>query len=49
MKRDLRPVARFVLWDYERGSWAYGLMWLAILLFVFLVRGSWLGDPMVPR
>jgi len=49
VKRDLRPIARFALWDYGRGTWAYGFMWLLILLFIALVPGTWLGDPMVPR
>ncbi len=46
MSRDLRPLTRFLLWDYERGSTAYDLMWLLILAFVLLAP-SWLGDPMV--
>jgi hypothetical protein len=45
--RDLKPAARFLLWDYERGGLAYVLMWLAILAFVLLVPAAWLGDPMV--
>lgn len=46
MSRDLRPLARFLLWNYERGSTAYDLMWLLILVFVSLAP-LWLGDPMV--
>lgn len=47
MKRDLKPRTRLMLWDYERASLAYELMWLLILLFVLLVPAVWLGDPMV--
>jgi len=46
---QLRGLLRFVLWDYERGSLAYDLMWLAILAFVLLVPGHWLADPLVAR
>ena len=46
MSRDLTPLARFLLWDYERGSTAYDVMWLLILAFVLLAP-FWLGDPMV--
>ncbi len=47
MKRDLTPRTRLMLWDYERATLAYELMWLLILLFVLLVPAAWLGDPMV--
>ncbi len=35
---------RTVLWSYERGSWPYDLMVLAILLFVFLTPRHWFHD-----
>lgn len=36
---------RSFLWLYERGSWQYDLMVVAILAFVWLVPPSWLNDP----
>ncbi len=36
---------RSFLWTYERGSWQYDLMVLAILAFVWLVPPAWLHDP----
>ncbi len=45
----LRPLPRLLLWDFERGSLAYDLLCLALLLLVFLVPPGWLGDPLVPR
>ncbi len=43
----LRPLPRLLLWDFERGSLAYDVLCLLLLLFLFLVPGSWLGDPLV--
>jgi hypothetical protein len=43
---SLRPAARLLLWDYERGSLAYDVLCLLVLLFLVLTPGSWLGDPM---
>ncbi|RPJ83712.1 MAG: hypothetical protein EHM13_06795 [Acidobacteria bacterium] len=36
---------RSFLWLYERGSWQYDLMVIAILGFVWLTPPAWLGDP----
>ena len=44
---SFRPWVRFLLWDYERGSLAYDLMWLVILAFVLLVPAGLLGDVKV--
>jgi hypothetical protein len=41
------PWSRLLLWDYERGSLAYDVLVLLLLLFVLLVPPTWLGDPMV--
>jgi hypothetical protein len=38
--------ARLLLWDYERGSLAYDLLCLLMLLLLALVPPAWLGDPM---
>ena len=42
----LTPLVRLVLWDYERGSVAYDLACLAVLLLLLLVPGAWWGDPL---
>ncbi len=46
MSRELTALARLLLWDYERGSLAYDLMWLLIMAFV-AVAPLWTFDPMV--
>jgi hypothetical protein len=35
---------RTVFWAYERGTWQYDLMVLAILAFIFLSPRSWFND-----
>ena len=37
---------RILLWDYERGSLAYDLALLAIILLLLLVPGGRWGDPL---
>lgn len=37
-------VLRTIFWSYERGSWQYDLIVLAILAFIFLAPRSWFGD-----
>lgn len=37
-------VARSIFWAYERGSWQYDLIVLAILSFIFLSPRSWFND-----
>ncbi len=37
-------VVRSVFWSYERGSWQYDLIVLAILAFIFLTPSSWFSD-----
>jgi hypothetical protein len=32
-------------WTYERATWQYDLMVVAILGFLWLTPPSWLGDP----
>jgi len=43
----LLPLSRLLLWDYGRGSLPYDLPCVMLLVFLFLVPPSWLGDPMV--
>jgi hypothetical protein len=40
-------VTRFLIWDYERGSRAYDLLFLLVLIFLLLTPRAWLADPMV--
>jgi hypothetical protein len=35
-----------LLWDYERGSLAYDLLCVAMLLFLLLAPPEWLHDPL---
>jgi len=37
-------VVRTVFWTFERGTWQYDLMVLAILAFIFLSPRSWFND-----
>ena len=37
-------VTRSIFWAYERGSWQYDLIVLAILLFIFLSPRAWFND-----
>jgi hypothetical protein len=32
---------RWVLWDYERGTWQYDVFCLLIIAFIFLTPKSW--------
>jgi hypothetical protein len=37
---------RALFWTYERATWQYDLMVIAILAFVWLTPPDWIGDPM---
>jgi hypothetical protein len=37
-------IRRTVFWSYERGTWQYDLIVLAILAFIFLSPHSWFND-----
>lgn len=39
-----RGFAHSIFWAYERGTWQYDLMVLAILAFIFLSPRSWFED-----
>jgi len=39
-----RGFGRVVFWSYERGSWPYDVMVIAIVLFVLLTPRSWFHD-----
>ena len=49
-KRVRRGAAvRLLLWDYARGSAAYDLAFVVVVLLVLLVPGSFWGDPLWRR
>jgi hypothetical protein len=39
-----RGILRTVFWAYERGTWQYDLLVLAILAFIFLSPRNWFND-----
>jgi hypothetical protein len=41
--------ARFLLWDYDRGSLPYDLLCLVLVLIVLAVPAVFWGDPMSVR
>lgn len=46
----LSVVRKIWYWSYERGSWQYDLMCIAILSFIFLIPARVFDDPEVrPR
>jgi len=44
MKKLWRGIVRTIFWSYERGSWPYDVMVLAILAFVLLTPRHWFHD-----
>jgi hypothetical protein len=42
-------LVRLLLWDYGRGSLAYDLAFVAVVLLVLLVPGGFWGDPLWPK
>ena len=42
-------LVRLLLWDYARGSLAYDLAFLVVVLLVLLVPGGFWGDPLGVR
>ncbi len=45
-KVGLSRRARLLLWDFSRGSLAYDLLLLVVLVLMLLVPISWWHDPM---
>ena len=37
-------VTRSIFWSYQRGSWQYDVIVIAILVFIFLSPRSWFND-----
>jgi hypothetical protein len=44
MKKLWRGIVGTIFWSYERGSWPYDVMVLAILAFVLLTPRKWFHD-----
>ncbi|MFZ0979855.1 MAG: hypothetical protein WAN23_10685 [Candidatus Acidiferrales bacterium] len=44
MRSFWRGVGRVIFWSYERGSWPYDVMVVAILLFVLVTPRKWFHD-----
>jgi hypothetical protein len=44
MNRLWRGIVGTIFWSYERGSWPYDVMVLAILAFVLLTPRGWFRD-----
>ena len=40
-----RAVWHALFWTFDRATWQYDLMVIAILAFVWLVPPGWIGDP----
>jgi hypothetical protein len=46
MNDSLSPLTRLLLWDYDRGTLAYELFCLVLLLLLLLSPAGFWGDPM---
>ncbi len=44
MRKFLRAIKSILLWSYERGSWPYDFMVVAIVLFVLFTPRRWFHD-----
>ena len=44
MRTLWRGLGRIFFWSYERGSWPYDVMVIAIVIFVLLTPRSWFHD-----
>jgi hypothetical protein len=44
MRSLWRGIVRVVFWSYERGSWPYDLLVIAIIVFVLASPRSWFHD-----
>jgi len=40
----VEALKRFILWDYQRGSWQYDVMVVLILAFIFATPRTWFRD-----
>ncbi len=44
MNKMWRAIRGTLFWSYDRGSWPYDLMVIAILIFVLLTPRKWFND-----
>jgi hypothetical protein len=44
MRSFWRGVVRIIFWSYERGTWPYDVMVVAIVLFVLVTPRKWFHD-----
>ena len=44
MRSFWRAVVRTIFWSYDRGSWAYDVLVVAIVIFVLATPRSWFHD-----
>jgi hypothetical protein len=44
MRKIWNGFARTIFWSYDRGSWPYDVMVVAILIFVLLTPRKWFND-----
>ena len=44
MRRIREGISRTVFWSYERGTWPYDMMVIAIVAFVLLTPRTWFHD-----
>ncbi|MFY9690303.1 MAG: hypothetical protein WA369_03135 [Candidatus Acidiferrales bacterium] len=44
MRSFWRGVGRVIFWSYERGTWPYDVMVIAIVLFVLVTPRKWFRD-----
>jgi hypothetical protein len=42
----LSPAVRLLLWDHDRGSPAYDVAFVVVVLLLLLVPGAFWGDPL---
>ena len=49
MSKLWQGAVRTIFWSYERGSWPYDVMVLAILVFVLLTPRAWFHDRPQPN
>ncbi len=45
MTLPLRMIWHALYWTFERATWQYDLMVIAILAFIWLTPPAWLRDP----
>jgi hypothetical protein len=48
MRRLWHGIVRTLFWSYDRGSWPYDVMVIAILIFVLLTPRRWFNDEPQP-